>query len=201
MEVVMNHSASAPHQRPVVFLDRDGTVIVNRHYLKDPEGVELLPGAAEGLRRMGAVAHLVLVSNQSGIGRGFFTELELNAVSTHLNMLLEQQGVHLVGMYHCPHGPDEGCECRKPGTAMVGRALRDLQAAGHEPGPLCVIGDNLCDVDLALALKALPILVRTGWGKDAEPQLGHRSGQVKVVDDLIAAAELVSLLAGKTCCP
>lgn len=191
----MNNPANVQHRRPVIFLDRDGTVIANKHYLKDPDGVELLPGAAEGLRSMARMAHLVLVSNQSGIGRGFFTELELSAVNHRLKSLLEQEGVHLAGMYHCPHGPDEGCECRKPGTAMVGRALRDLEEAGHEPGPLCVIGDNLCDIDLALNLKALPVLVRTGWGKDTEPQLDHRSGQVKVVDDLIGAARHVLLLA------
>ena len=184
----MNNPSMTAPCRPVVLLDRDGTVIINKHYLHDPAEVEFVPGAAEGLRQLGAVAHLALVSNQSGIGRGYFTAADLAAVNARLVEMLKAEGVQLFGLYHCPHGPDEACACRKPGTAMAEQALHDLSAAGHKAGPLVVVGDNLCDVDLALALDGHAVLVRTGHGQRTEAQLGHRAGRVLVADDLLDAA-------------
>jgi len=93
-----------------VLLDRDGTVIEDRHYLSDPSGVALLPGAAAGLAALAAAgARLFLVTNQSGIGRGYFTEADLHACNARLSDLLRGHGVCLADTAFCPHGPDDGC--------------------------------------------------------------------------------------------
>ncbi|HEX7239268.1 MAG TPA: HAD-IIIA family hydrolase, partial [Longimicrobiaceae bacterium] len=103
--------------RPAVFLDRDGTVIHDAHYLADPEGVRLLPGAAEAVARLNrAGVPVVLVTNQSGIGRGLFSEADFRAVQDRVEALLAAGGARIDAVYHCPHAPDADppCDCRKP---------------------------------------------------------------------------------------
>ena len=141
-----------------VFLDRDGTVIVDKHYLCEPEGVELLPGAAEGLRHMRSLGlALVLVSNQSGVGRGYFGLDAVERVHKRLVEMLEAQGVRLDGIYFCPHGPEESCSCRKPAPGLIERAAREL---GLCASASFVVGDKPCDVDLGLRVGATTLLVR-----------------------------------------
>ncbi|MDO9081919.1 MAG: HAD-IIIA family hydrolase, partial [Humidesulfovibrio sp.] len=139
-----------------VFLDRDGTVIAERHYLSDPAGVELLPGAAVGLRRMRALGlRLVLVSNQSGVGRGYFARADVERVHGRLLELLEAQGVTLDAMYVCPHAPDEGCGCRKPLPGLLERARTEL---GIDLAQSFMVGDKPCDVDLGLVMNSTTFL-------------------------------------------
>ncbi|MEG6552093.1 HAD-IIIA family hydrolase, partial [Desulfocurvibacter africanus] len=110
-----------------VVLDRDGTIIVDKHYLADPEGVELLPGAVEGLARLaGAGLGLVVATNQSGIGRGYFGEEDLHLVNARLSEVLAEHGVHIERYYFCPHGPEADCACRKPCTGLLDQAAREL---------------------------------------------------------------------------
>ena len=159
--------------RRYVLLDRDGTIIADRHYLKDPAGVELLPGAAAGLKALQELGlGLLVVSNQSGLGRGYFREEDLWAVHMRLRQLLADQGVQLEGSYYCPHTPDDACACRKPGTGLVQEA-----AASHglEPSQCFVIGDKLSDVALGLALGGVSILVRTGQGREQEALPGPQA--------------------------
>ena len=145
-----------------VFLDRDGTVIAEKNYLSDPAGVELLPGAAEGMRRMRALGlRLVLVSNQSGVGRGYFGRDAVERVHGRLLELLEAEGARLDALYVCPHAPDEQCPCRKPGPGLIDRACAEL---GLDPRASFVIGDKPCDVDLGLVVNATTFLVTTGYG-------------------------------------
>ena len=114
-------------QRRFVLLDRDGTLIVERNYLSDPDQVELIPGAAAGLRRLAARGlGLVLVTNQSGIGRGFFDAARLAEIHERLTALLRAERVELDGIYVCPHHPDQACDCRKPRPALVLRAAAEL---------------------------------------------------------------------------
>lgn len=175
----------------IVFLDRDGTVIVEKHYLRDPAQVALLPRAAEGLRQLGKLARLVLVSNQSGIGRGLYTEDDLRAVNARLCALLEQEGVRLDSLHHCPHAPDVDCNCRKPKTGMVDEALHVLgRRPGDFPGPCYVIGDKPCDVELATAIGGRGILVRTGYGATCATELAAQG--VIVVDNLAHAAAWIA---------
>lgn len=146
--------------RAAVFLDRDGTVIVDRHYLGDPAGVELIPGAAEAIRTLnGAGITVLLVTNQSGIGRGFFTEGDFKAVQARLMTLLAQRGARLDGVYHCPHAPDQNppCDCRKPypGLFLRAAAEHDIELARS-----FLVGDRPRDVEPALALGARAFLLR-----------------------------------------
>lgn len=151
-------------KQTAVFLDRDGTIIVEKHYLHDPTGVELLPGVAEGLRRLAGLGlRLVLVSNQSGVGRGYFGRGDVERVHGRLNELLEAQGVRLDALYVCPHAPFEACGCRKPLPGLIERASREI---GLDPTASFVIGDKPCDVDLGLAVNATTFLVTTGYGAE-----------------------------------
>jgi len=160
--------------RPVirnVLLDRDGTVIEDRHYLCDPEGVVLVPGAGPALARLAqAGCRLFCVTNQSGIGRGYYTEAAFTAVQRRLEDLLAGHGVSLTDTVHCPHAPDDGCACRKPATGLFDRLrLR------HEldPAATAVIGDAASDIAFGLALGApLTILVATGHGAKTAATLG-----------------------------
>lgn len=150
----------------VILLDRDGTLIEERHYLHDPDGVVLLPGVAEALRRLcGAGCRLVVVSNQAGVGRGYYGLDAMHAVNARLRQLLREEGVELAGIYCCPHSPDEKCSCRKPAPGMVQQASKEL---GFDSTSCCVIGDKPCDVELGLNVGATAILVDTGYGADAD---------------------------------
>ena len=105
--------------RRVVLLDRDGTIIIDRHYLADPRGVELIEGAAEGLRRLAALGlGLVVVTNQSAIGRGRLDVEGLERIHRELSRLLADRGVRLDGIFWCPHRPEDDCDCRKPRSGM-----------------------------------------------------------------------------------
>lgn len=163
-------------------LDRDGTIIVDKHYLADPAGVELLPGALEGLQAMRDLGlGLVVVSNQSGVGRGMFGEAEVRAVNARLAELLAQGGVEMAGWYHCPHAPEAGCQCRKPAPGLLLAAARDL---GFEAAQAFVVGDKASDVELGRRCGAGSILVRTGKGLQAQ----SRCTPDHVADDLRGAA-------------
>ena len=177
-----------PERLGLLVLDRDGTLIAERHYLSDPAGVELLPGVVEGLRAFTARGFaLAIVTNQSGINRGLFDEAALAAVNAEVLARLAAEGIHVHGVYHCPHRPDEGCRCRKPGPALLERALREL---GYGAPQCLVIGDKQSDVDLARRGGARAALVRTGYGAEAERTLTGGS-PVLVVDSLAELAALV----------
>src|SRR5579863_9716785 len=102
-----------------VVLDRDGTLVVDRDYLDDPDELEFLPGAAEGLRRLHQHGYrMVVISNQSGVGRGLFSLQRLDEINARLLQMVRSVGADLAGIYCCPHVPEEGCACRKPGTGL-----------------------------------------------------------------------------------
>ena len=174
-------------QRRFVLLDRDGTVIAERCYLADPNELDLLPGAAAGLRRFQDLGvGLVIVTNQSGLGRGRFDQACLDVIHQRLQELLQLEGVTLDGLYYCPHVPADDCPCRKPRTGLVERASREL---GFDPRRSFVIGDKPCDIDLGLNVGAQTVLVRTGYGAETE-----REGACAfhhVADDLVGAAALI----------
>jgi D,D-heptose 1,7-bisphosphate phosphatase len=174
--------------RPAAFLDRDGTVVKDAHYLDDPDRVELIPGAAEAIRRLReARLAVVLVTNQSGIARGLYTEAQYHAVAKRVEQVLDRAGTLLDATYYCPHHPDHSgpCDCRKPGTGLHRRAAREH---GLDLAASYYVGDKLTDVLPALALGGQGILVRTGYGAAAEPSLP--SG-FWAADDLGGAAELI----------
>jgi len=142
----MNQSA-AP--RRVALIDRDGTIIVDKVYLRDPDGIEFAPRAIEGLRLLrDAGFALVLITNQSGIARGYFDAARLEQIHDRLKSTLAVAGLRLEAIYVCPHGPDDGCDCRKPAPGMVKSAMRDL---GFGPDQAVLIGDSDADMGAAAA--------------------------------------------------
>lgn len=173
---------------PAVFLDRDGTIIVEKNYLSDPDQVALLHGAAEGLRAMSNSSFLlVVVSNQSGVGRGYFSIEQARAVERRVASLLADEGVAIAGWYMCPHAPDENCSCRKPLPGLIHAAVHDLDI---DPTRSFVIGDKRSDIDLAAAVGAKGVLVTTGHGYlDIDYA---RSVSVPVCRDLVEASEEVA---------
>jgi D-glycero-D-manno-heptose 1,7-bisphosphate phosphatase len=176
--------------RRVVLLDRDGTLIAERHYLARVEDVELLPAAAPGLRLLNhAGLRLAVLTNQSGLSRGYFDQAALDAIHAHLTRLLANEGVSLAGIYVCPHAPDDGCGCRKPQPGLAHRAAAELH---FDPAASFVIGDKPCDIELGRRLGATTFLVRTGYGALSEQQ-GLRADYV--VDDLLAAAHIIIQIA------
>jgi histidinol-phosphate phosphatase family protein len=145
--------------RPAAFLDRDGTIIVDRDYPGDPEGVALLPGAAGAIRRLnGAGVPVIVVTNQSGIGRGLITESQFEAVQRRMEALLAEHGARLDGSYHCPHAPDHApaCDCRKPLPGLYRRA-----AAEHDLDleRSVFVGDRSRDLVYGLEIGARAFLI------------------------------------------
>lgn len=170
-----------------VVLDRDGVIIVERYrYLTSPQEVALNRGAAKGLREMRDMGlGLVVVTNQSAIGRGLFDEDMLNCIHGRMCDLLK--GIHLDGIYYCPHLPEDNCNCRKPRTGLVETAARELN---FSPSDGFVIGDKVSDIELGQRVGATTFLVRTGYGKTAE----GIAAPDYVVDDLSGAAQVMLLL-------
>jgi len=128
-----------------LFMDRDGTVMVDVGYPRDPDEVELLPDAPETLARLRALGlKLVVVSNQSGVGRGLVTAGEAAAVHRRFVEALRSRGVELDAAYYCPHAPEDGCSCRKPSPELLERAARDLDV---ELSDSFMVGDKDSDIE------------------------------------------------------
>ena len=172
-----------------VFLDRDGVVIADRHYLADPAEVVLLPGVADAMRRLaGDGFWLIGLSNQSGLGRGYFTVEDHAAVMNRLDDLLAAAGTGFDGFFYCPHAPEDGCACRKPARGLLDEAARHFR---YDAAASWVIGDKPSDVELGLAAGLRAVMVRTGHGREHEDAFARRwSGRrdVLLLDDLPQAA-------------
>ncbi|MGD2121563.1 MAG: HAD family hydrolase [Gemmatimonadota bacterium] len=179
---------TASPRRPAVFLDRDGTLIEEAHYLADPDGVELIPGAVEALTLLRDAGYaLVLVTNQSGIARGMYELEDYEAVAARLDEILARHGLVLDATRFCPHHPDYTgeCSCRKPATGMHRDAAEEL---GLDPSASWFVGDKLRDLLPALELGGEGILVLTGFGPRYEDDLPPT---FHVAEDLLQAALLI----------
>jgi len=149
---------------PTLFLDRDGTLIHEVNYLKDARQVRLLPGVAQGLRRLKCAGFtLVVTSNQSGIARGFITPAQLESVRARFFQLLAQRKALVDGYYWCPHPPHGRCLCRKPRSGMLRQAARELKIPWR--GGISV-GDKPSDVWLAQRAEGFGVLVLSGYGRE-----------------------------------
>ena len=165
-QVVRNPGAAV---RDILF-DRDGTLIEDRHYLSDPAQVTLLPGVARALRRLSlSGCRLFVVSNQSGVGRGYFSLESVQACNARLAQILAAHGVHFADMLLCPHSPEEGCICRKPQTGMWDM-LRERH--GLHAAHTAMIGDKLDDVRFGRSVGLYTVLVLSGKGRDQAAGLG-----------------------------
>lgn len=154
-----------------IFLDRDGTVNVEVGYLTDLDKLKLIPGAGAAIKRMNeAGLKVVLVTNQSGVARGYFTESFVLETHKRLEQMLRDEGARLDGIYYCPHHPKAGnshytieCDCRKPGTGLIDQAARELNI---DVKASYMVGDKWSDVELGQRAGAHTILVRTGFAQD-----------------------------------
>jgi D-glycero-D-manno-heptose 1,7-bisphosphate phosphatase len=175
---------------PAIFLDRDGTVIADRGYLADPDDIELLADAADGLRQMSQLGWpLVIVTNQSGISRGYFSNEILACINRRLNNLLLSRGIHLSGIYVCPHLPADRCRCRKPQPGLAHAAASDL---GIELAQSFVIGDKLSDIGLAESIGATGILISSSYkSKERISRNDSDCQQHGLASDLKEAAEWI----------
>jgi D-glycero-D-manno-heptose 1,7-bisphosphate phosphatase len=168
-----------------VLVDRDGTLNLEKNYLSVPDQLELIPGAGLALKRLqDADWGICVVSNQSGVARGYFDMEQLAKVHRRLEEMLTRFDVRLNGIYLCPHSPDDGCNCRKPLPGMVHQAMAEH---GFDPRQAWMVGDKEVDVGLGHAVGAKSILVRTGYGKRYESETKADF----IADDLAQAVDLI----------
>jgi histidinol-phosphate phosphatase family protein len=171
--------------KPIIFLDRDGTLIAEQDYLKDPRKVKLLAGVSAALRRLNRAGYpLVVISNQSGVGRGLMTRSDVRRVMAALGTKLGAEGVKLSGVYWCPHHPDDRCRCRKPNLELVRRAAKQLHRTFV--GSIS-IGDKWIDVELGQRTGGQGILVLTGYGPKTISSGGTHPRPDYVARNLVSA--------------
>ena len=146
-----------------VFMDRDGVIVRDVHYLCDPARLELLPRAGEAIRRVNEAGRpAIVITNQSAVARGLCTEDDLKRIHARLESMLDRDGAHLDAIYTCPHHPDfpyrgvTDCRCRKPAPGMLARACRDFAI---DPKQSVFVGDSPTDVQAARRAGMRPILV------------------------------------------
>jgi D-glycero-D-manno-heptose 1,7-bisphosphate phosphatase len=146
-----------PSRDKVVVLDRDGTVVIDRGYLADPAGLEFEPGAADALRLLHVRGfRLVVITNQSGVGRGFFSLDRVIAMNERLTAMVDEAGAKLSAIYFCPHTPDAGCDCRKPALGLMNRAVAELK---FDPKYAIVVGDKDSDMEFGRRAGARTVLL------------------------------------------
>lgn len=163
--------------RAAVFLDRDGTINEQMGYINHICRFQLLPGVAEAIKKLNdAGIPVVVISNQSGLARGYFPEELLAAVHEKMNTLLAAEGAHVDGIYYCPHHPEAkeerfrvNCNCRKPKPGLVSQASEEMDL---DPETSYVVGDRWSDIKTAANCGATSILVRTGYGRGDEQYIG-----------------------------
>ena len=173
-----------------VFLDRDGVLIEDKHFLHRPEEVAFIPGAAVALKRVAdAGFKLFIVSNQSGVGRGYFTMADVERVNAHLTREFARHGVSFQKIYIAPEAPDQPSRGRKPSAQFLFEARNEF---GLSLAHSYMIGDKLSDLECGwnAGVKA-SILVRTGYGSKVEREAAGQLARAVTVDDLPAAAEWI----------
>lgn len=168
----------------VIVLDRDGTIVVDRHYLANPEDLEFEEDAEAGLREMSQLGYrLVIITNQSGIARGLFSVSRLEQIHERLRLMLQEIGIPLAGIYYCPHGPQDACDCRKPNLGLMRQAAEDL---GFDPSESIVIGDKESDVEFGRRAGAVTMLIA-----NSAPGSTPTTAADHVVRNLKEAADII----------
>ena len=188
--------------RPAIFLDKDGTLIDNVPYNVDPALMELAPSAEEALTVWHEAGYaLVVVSNQSGIARGYFAESDLEAVEARLHELLTESGVPLAGFYYCPHHPDGqvaayaiACECRKPAPGLILAAASEL---GVDLAQSWLVGDILDDIEAGRRSGCRTVLIENG--NETQWRKGQEREPHAIAPNLASAARVIRS-AGAHCC-
>ena len=172
---------------PLVILDRDGVINADsKAYIKSPDEWRPLPGSLEAIASFAAAGwRVVVASNQSGVARGLFDSDTLTAINARMNTAVRTAGGALAGIFVCPHGPDDGCDCRKPKPGLL---LQIAERFGVDLTSVPVIGDSARDLAAAEAVGARPILVMTGNGRETLAKRSKEGLVTEHYDDLKAAA-------------
>ena len=173
----------------IIVLDRDGVINEDSDdYIKSPTEWKPIKGSIQAIADLTAIGfEIIIATNQSGLGRGYFSEYDLANIHTKLLDLVEGSGGLISAIFYCPHSPDEACDCRKPKTGLLKRAEIELRISLNGK---FFVGDSISDLEAAQAFEMRPILVRTGKGRVAESNLtAPLHGSVDIFDDLSAAAE------------
>lgn len=176
-----------------VFLDRDGTINVERDYLFRREDFEFISGVPQSIKKLNDAGFLVVVvTNQSGIARGYYSEADVKLLHEFVKQQLSSYGAHVDGFYYCPHHPDKGnapyrkaCCCRKGEPGMLLDAAGDLNI---DLSQSFIIGDKLADIEAGLAVESTPILVLTGHGEREKEKIPD---SIQVCPDLSAAVDVI----------
>ena len=171
-----------------VFIDRDGTINTLVEYLDNPEQFVLIEGSAEAIKLLNINKYkVVVVTNQSGLGRGFFSEATLEKINDEFYSQLSEMGAEIDGFYYCPHKPEDGCSCRKPRTGLLEKASKDLSI---DPLKSFMIGDRLSDIQAGVRFGCKPILVLTGYGESELSKVKKSlSESISVASNLLEAVE------------
>lgn len=190
----------------VVFLDRDGTMNEEVHYLHRPEDLVLISGCGEAVRLLNEAGYrVIVVTNQAGVARGYYTEEEVRLLHAYFNELLKKEGARVDAFYYCPHHPEHGigaykkkCHCRKPDTGMLEQAERDLPE-GIDKAHSFLIGDKLLDMEAGRRFGVTSVLVGTGYGAELFKQESLRAGYDFYAENLLAAVRKIldGTIAGK----
>lgn len=173
-----------------VFLDRDGTIMEDAHYIKSPDQVRLIPGAAAAVKRINdAKVPAIVVTNQSGIARGIFKLEDYEAVRRYFESLLEAEGAHIDASYFCPHHPSitGQCDCRKPATGMFENAIRDFRL---DAANVAYAGDRWRDVVASKTLGGRGIMISSPMTTD-EDRRKAREDKIETASSLEAAVEIL----------
>lgn len=145
-----------------VILDRDGTIIIHRDHLIDINKVALIPNVAKAIKKLNSLGlGTIIVTNQSVVGRGQISLMDLESIHNKIVHLLSVKGAHIDSIYYCPHKPDDNCKCRKPRIGLILNAVSDFK---FDPKSCFVVGDNREDIEFGKNLGATTILVKTRYG-------------------------------------
>lgn len=176
--------------KKIIFLDRDGTIIEDHNYIKDLDQVHFIPGAMEALKKLQKSFLLVIVTNQSGIGRGYYTIEDFHKVNGYMMRQLERQGINIQTTLFCDHSPEANCECRKPGIKLVNDFLRKNKFSIDKKNSW-MIGDKKRDIKFGENLGIKTILLKTG-------KAGQENEDFKVSPSFVAAslADVPDIIAG-----
>ena len=184
--------------KPTAFIDRDGTINIDGGYINHPDGFEIYPFAAQALRMLNVAGWLVVViTNQSGIGRGFYTVEVMNRIHAKMRGHFDAQGAKIDGLYYCPHDPhskiDEfrkECGCRKPKTGMFEQAILELPV---DTANMVVVGDKYGDMEAGFSIGAKTIMVNTGYGLGEFELKSHLWGRKPDyrAENLLNAAKII----------
>jgi D-glycero-D-manno-heptose 1,7-bisphosphate phosphatase len=193
---VISSKGASMNKRPAIFLDRDGVIIEEVNYLSHPDQVKLIPGAAKAIQTLNTLGiPVIIVSNQAGVAKGYFSITQIPLVHARLNHLLAQENAHADAIYYCPHHPEGSvpeysitCKCRKPSSGMLLEAEKIHQL---DLSSSWIIGDKASDVEAGINAGCKTILVKTGYGDNITSESLPSTTIIKA--DLLEAVNFILL--------